>query len=195
MESTLSSGAQSLLPRAQCVHQLLAIRLPQLRCPTASRCSFSRSQLRRARPAWPPAADLTSCGLLAISSRHDCAKEAVAAGEPLPNSAQRAHRPLHRQPRVGCDARRQGAGGHAQARRWGGRAGRRRQAAAAAAGSVCHSSAWLTCRTTRPCGPPARRGFDVFVNMVLEDVTEWEITPEGKKVGAARFCFPPALVF
>lgn len=26
------------------------------------------------------------------------------------------------------------------------------------------------------------RGFDVFVNMVLEDVTEYEITPEGKKV-------------
>lgn len=25
------------------------------------------------------------------------------------------------------------------------------------------------------------RGFDVFVNMVLEDVTEYEITPEGKK--------------
>lgn len=24
--------------------------------------------------------------------------------------------------------------------------------------------------------------------MVLEDVTEWEITPEGKKVGAALFC-------
>jgi hypothetical protein len=29
------------------------------------------------------------------------------------------------------------------------------------------------------------RGFDVFVNMVLEDVTEYEITPEGKKVGWA----------
>jgi U6 snRNA-associated Sm-like protein LSm5 len=28
------------------------------------------------------------------------------------------------------------------------------------------------------------RGFDVFVNMVLEDVTEYEITPEGKKVSA-----------
>ncbi|KAI3431746.1 hypothetical protein D9Q98_004788 [Chlorella vulgaris] len=26
------------------------------------------------------------------------------------------------------------------------------------------------------------RGFDVFVNMVLEDVTEYEITPEGRKV-------------
>lgn len=25
----------------------------------------------------------------------------------------------------------------------------------------------------------------MFVNMVLEDVTEYEITPEGKKVGAA----------
>lgn len=25
------------------------------------------------------------------------------------------------------------------------------------------------------------RGFDVFVNMVLEDVTEYEFTPEGKK--------------
>eukprot|EP00192_Tetraselmis_astigmatica_P023297 CAMPEP_0117659486 /NCGR_PEP_ID=MMETSP0804-20121206/6460_1 /TAXON_ID=1074897 /ORGANISM="Tetraselmis astigmatica, Strain CCMP880" /LENGTH=63 /DNA_ID=CAMNT_0005466151 /DNA_START=322 /DNA_END=513 /DNA_ORIENTATION=+ len=25
------------------------------------------------------------------------------------------------------------------------------------------------------------RGFDVFVNMVLDDVTEYEITPEGKK--------------
>lgn len=25
------------------------------------------------------------------------------------------------------------------------------------------------------------RGFDVFVNMVLEDVTEYEATPEGKK--------------
>jgi U6 snRNA-associated Sm-like protein LSm5 len=30
----------------------------------------------------------------------------------------------------------------------------------------------------------SHRGFDVFVNMVLEDVTEYEITPEGKKVGA-----------
>jgi len=29
-----------------------------------------------------------------------------------------------------------------------------------------------------------RRGFDVYVNMVLEDVTEYEITPDGKKVGA-----------
>lgn len=27
-----------------------------------------------------------------------------------------------------------------------------------------------------------RRGFDVFVNMVLEDVEETEITPDGKKV-------------
>ena len=26
------------------------------------------------------------------------------------------------------------------------------------------------------------RGFDDFVNMVLEDVTEYEITPEGKRV-------------
>ena len=25
------------------------------------------------------------------------------------------------------------------------------------------------------------RGFDVYVNMVLEDVTEIEVTPEGKK--------------
>lgn len=25
------------------------------------------------------------------------------------------------------------------------------------------------------------KGFDVFVNMVLEDVTEFEVTPEGKK--------------
>lgn len=29
------------------------------------------------------------------------------------------------------------------------------------------------------------RGFDVFVNMVLEDVEEFEITPEGTKVGIA----------
>ena len=28
----------------------------------------------------------------------------------------------------------------------------------------------------------ACRGCDVFVNMVLEDVTEYELTPEGKKV-------------
>ncbi len=26
------------------------------------------------------------------------------------------------------------------------------------------------------------RGFDVFVNMVLQDVTEYENTPEGKRV-------------
>lgn len=26
------------------------------------------------------------------------------------------------------------------------------------------------------------RGFDVYVNMVLEDVTEIEVTPEGKKI-------------
>eukprot|EP00238_Polyblepharides_amylifera_P005411 CAMPEP_0196579564 /NCGR_PEP_ID=MMETSP1081-20130531/22904_1 /TAXON_ID=36882 /ORGANISM="Pyramimonas amylifera, Strain CCMP720" /LENGTH=69 /DNA_ID=CAMNT_0041899191 /DNA_START=227 /DNA_END=436 /DNA_ORIENTATION=+ len=26
------------------------------------------------------------------------------------------------------------------------------------------------------------RGFDVYVNMVLEDVTEYEDTPEGRKV-------------
>ena len=26
------------------------------------------------------------------------------------------------------------------------------------------------------------RGFDDFVNMVLEDVTEYEITPEGRRV-------------
>jgi hypothetical protein len=32
-------------------------------------------------------------------------------------------------------------------------------------------------------GCPSRRGFDVFVNMVLEDVVEYEITPEGTRVG------------
>ncbi|RXH98097.1 hypothetical protein DVH24_010422 [Malus domestica] len=26
------------------------------------------------------------------------------------------------------------------------------------------------------------RGFDVYVNMVLEDVTEYEITPEGRRI-------------
>lgn len=26
------------------------------------------------------------------------------------------------------------------------------------------------------------RGFDVYVNMVLEDVTEYETTPDGKKI-------------
>lgn len=42
--------------------------------------------------------------------------------------------------------------------------------------------------------PPlaAARGFDVFVNMVLEDVEEYEITPEGKKVrDRARACTEP----
>ena len=34
----------------------------------------------------------------------------------------------------------------------------------------------------------ARRGFDVFVNMVLEDVEEYEITPEGKKVRRPWAC-------
>lgn len=29
------------------------------------------------------------------------------------------------------------------------------------------------------------RGFDVYVNMVLEDVIEYEITPEGRKVRLA----------
>lgn len=42
---------------------------------------------------------------------------------------------------------------------------------------------------------PSCRGFDVFVNMVLEDVTEYEITPEGKKVGGAGWAdrlLPPS---
>lgn len=35
------------------------------------------------------------------------------------------------------------------------------------------------------------KGFDVFVNMVLEDVTEYEFTAEGKKVG----CFQEVSCF
>lgn len=42
------------------------------------------------------------------------------------------------------------------------------------------------------------RGFDVFVNMVLEDVEEYEITPEGKKVrtfwGTAGIALTPAVL-
>jgi len=43
-----------------------------------------------------------------------------------------------------------------------------------------------------------RRGFDVYVNMVLEDVTEYEISPDGRKAssrtsrfvqGSARLCY------
>ena len=40
------------------------------------------------------------------------------------------------------------------------------------------------CDISEPPPPPCCRGFDVFVNMVLEDVEEFEITPEGTKVSA-----------
>lgn len=58
-----------------------------------------------------------------------------------------------------------------------------------AAAVAARAATLIACRVAHvpPCHspvPPNRRGFDVFVNMVLEDVTEYEITPEGKKVGA-----------
>ncbi|EFN52729.1 hypothetical protein CHLNCDRAFT_138271 [Chlorella variabilis] len=47
------------------------------------------------------------------------------------------------------------------------------------------SKVWVVMRGDKEIEGTLRRvaaGFDVFVNMVLEDVTEYEITPEGKKV-------------
>ena len=42
------------------------------------------------------------------------------------------------------------------------------------------------------------RGFDDYVNMVLEEVTEYEITPEGtktKKIGSFFFSFLSSFCF
>lgn len=70
-------------------------------------------------------------------------------------------------------------------RRGAGRGGQ--PAASGAGGGTCCNVDRLaghSCAALPLPAPPDRRGFDVFVNMVLEDVTEYEITPEGKKVGA-----------
>lgn len=51
------------------------------------------------------------------------------------------------------------------------------------------STAPLRTAVLAPAIPtPFCRGFDVYVNMVLEDVIEYEITPEGQKVSCRACC-------
>ena len=38
------------------------------------------------------------------------------------------------------------------------------------------------------------RGFDVYVNMVLEDVVEYDVSPDGKRVRFYRMCWDSLLV-
>lgn len=87
---------------------------------------------------------------------------------------------MHWQQAVDPASRGQGDCGHAQVR----------------PGRVLGWQGGETCicaRCSASCShsPPSRRGFDVYVNMVLEDVIEYEITPEGQKVSCrACLCGP-----
>ena len=129
--------------------------------------------------------------------RHDRAQEGQLCGQPQHHPALRADGQVHRQPHMDHHARRQGDCGHAEVRGRAGRTGAARPPARSPHGRTHAAS---------PLNPPAclhaclPRGFDVFVNMVLEDVTEYELTAEGKRVrgvhGVARGhprspCAPP----
>ena len=96
--------------------------------------------------------------------------------QPQPSAAVGAGRPMRREQDLDSPTRRQGDCRHASAS---GGSGEEGVVVFVPARECGHDHL-----TAPPFFKMCRSGFDVYVNMVLEDVTEYEVTPEGKKVRA-----------